>query len=51
MLMNKHYGRFALVARVFVTILAFSLLSGCVIAPRGGYYHPWGYGWHRDWRR
>ncbi|WP_369575547.1 hypothetical protein [Acidithiobacillus ferrianus] len=50
--MNKHYGRFTLFARVIVTILTLSLLSGCVIAPRGGYYHhPWGYGWHRGWRR
>ena len=38
-------------ARVIVTILALSLLSGCVVVPRGGYYHPWGYGWHRGWRR
>jgi hypothetical protein len=38
--MNKRYGHFALFARVIVTILALSLLFGCVIAPRGGYYHP-----------
>uniref|UniRef100_E6QAD8 Putative lipoprotein transmembrane (Modular protein) n=1 Tax=mine drainage metagenome TaxID=410659 RepID=E6QAD8_9ZZZZ len=49
--MNKRYGRFSLFARLIVTILALSLLSGCVIVPRGGYYHPWGYGWHRGWRR
>ena len=47
--MDKRYGRIAHFPGVIGMILAISLLSGCVVVPRGGYYiHPC---WHCGWRR